>query len=494
MMKDNDKEKLLHESLESHAADVIPADANLWPRITSQLIQQRRSFGARLIPTTAGAWICAGLVLLLVITTAGFGGAVAAGRLFTSSADAEQLQLQADSTIELGKSQILNGITITLERAYILGNLIGIEYTVRDMPKPYRDEEGRYHQFEPGQETLRSETGAAILEFTRATASKAKSGNIDTRLPVFDSSTVRDYGPELHLSFSLLIKETLSQPDSTEQGNQVEKRVEPVAGPFIFKFSVTLPEGENGAASVNIFVDPQLEEAVREAINKPDGQLYPEDLEGLEYLNYTRRIYNTGANSTNLTGLEYCINLTELHLNHNQIADISPLSGLTSLTELYLNSNYIADISPLSRLTNVTVLDLDSNRISDLSALSGLTRLKNLSIASNQINNISALSGLTGLERLSLRNNKEIADISPLFGLINLTYLQLEYNQISDISALAGMTNLLSVYLGNNRIADISPLTNLPHLAYVSLKYNPLSTASVFTYIPQLRESLVTID
>ena len=60
------------------------------------------------------------------------------------------------------------------------------------------------------------------------------------------------------------------------------------------------------ADAVVTFTDPNLETAIREAINKPVGPIYTLDLEGLTSLSALRR------NISDLAGLEYCIDLNEL--------------------------------------------------------------------------------------------------------------------------------------------------------------------------------------
>ena len=89
------------------------------------------------------------------------------------------------------------------------------------------------------------------------------------------------------------------------------------------------------------FPDPNLERAVRYAVDKPKGRIYAPDLEGLTSLSATSQYI------TNLTGLQYCVNLAKLDLSENQIPDISPLASLTNLTELRLGYNQISDVSPL---------------------------------------------------------------------------------------------------------------------------------------------------
>ena len=84
------------------------------------------------------------------------------------------------------------------------------------------------------------------------------------------------------------------------------------------------------------FADPNLEAAIREAIDIPERPIYPSDLKGLTSFSASER------NISDLTGLEHCTNLTELWLNGNQISDISPLvqnEGLGEADAIYLWGN-----------------------------------------------------------------------------------------------------------------------------------------------------------
>lgn len=84
------------------------------------------------------------------------------------------------------------------------------------------------------------------------------------------------------------------------------------------------------------FPDPNLEQAIREAIDKSTGDIYPSELEGLS------KLHARGKGITDLTGIEYCKDLTELDLADNQIFDISPLvdnKGLVAGDRINLTGN-----------------------------------------------------------------------------------------------------------------------------------------------------------
>jgi len=149
-----------------------------------------------------------------------------------------------------------------------------------------------------------------------------------------------------------------------------------------------------------VFPDENLEAVIRDALDKPEGDITPAELAELTMLSAR------GQGITDLSGIEYCTNLTWLDLSRHQIRDVSPLSSLTNLTMLQLNAMGIDDISPLSSLTNLIYLSLRNNEISDISPLASLTSLEMLSLTANQISDITPLvenSGLSGT--ISLVNN-----------------------------------------------------------------------------------------
>ena len=199
-----------------------------------------------------------------------------------------------------------------------------------------------------------------------------------------------------------------------------------------------------------VFPDAKLEEYIRAAIGKAQGDIYQADLAGLTSFNIGSMMQR---GVTDLTGLEYCTSLTWLNLRYNQISDLSPLSSLTSLTYLDLIGNQkISDISPLSSLISLTKLFLEDNQISDISLLSSLTSLTELYLGGNQISDISSLSSLTRLH-----------------------WLWLDNNQISNIETLVSNSGL-----GQGDL--------------ISLTDNPLSATSVNTYIPTLEARGVSIE
>lgn len=148
---------------------------------------------------------------------------------------------------------------------------------------------------------------------------------------------------------------------------------------------------EKGFTIPVTFADSNLEAAIREAINKPEGAIYLSDLKSLTNLVASQK------GISDISGLEYCSDLLYLMLTDNNISDISPISGLTRLESLVITDNNVSDISPLAGLTSLNWLDLVQNNISDLSPLAGLTSLDWLPLGGNNISDISPLVMNSGL-------------------------------------------------------------------------------------------------
>ena len=225
--------------------------------------------------------------------------------------------------------------------------------------------------------------------------------------------------------------------------------------------------------------DPNLESAIREALQLPDsvpitqlemlrlrdleaGQREITDLTGLEFASNLFSLY-VGDSSSSFLDLSPLLSLTDLSLlavNHCRISDMTLLAKLTQLKSLILVENGIRDITPLAGLVNLGWLTLLENPIADPSPLANLTQLKELQIRAGRITDITPLANLTNLIMLNLHGN-QIVDISPLANLTQLEKLVIDSNQIVDISPLANLTRLRELKIDRNKIVDFSPLLGL---------------------------------
>jgi len=190
-----------------------------------------------------------------------------------------------------------------------------------------------------------------------------------------------------------------------------------------------------------VFSDSVLDAMVREAINKPEGDITFEDAEAVTELklgiDWQQHIPEE-TQIKDISGLEHFRNLTNLDLSFHAITDISPLAGLTKLTTLSLGGNPITDLAPLSGLTDLTWLPLFNCQADDYSPLSYLVHLNGIMLDHSTISDISVLSGLTMLQTVSLTNT-QVSDISPLSALTGLKSLKIEACPITDYSPLVNI-------------------------------------------------------
>jgi Leucine-rich repeat (LRR) protein len=103
---------------------------------------------------------------------------------------------------------------------------------------------------------------------------------------------------------------------------------------------------------VVFFPDAGLDQAVREALDKPFGFITRADLRDL------RELQAAGREIRNLEGLQYCDALTHLNLRSNRIQTISQLTDMSTLVWVDLGDNILRDIEPVSGLLELQFLNL----------------------------------------------------------------------------------------------------------------------------------------
>ena len=123
-----------------------------------------------------------------------------------------------------------------------------------------------------------------------------------------------------------------------------------------------------------------IEEAIREELNKPTGELTKADLE----------------------------KVTELDLTFAELTDVTGLGKLSQLKTLYLYSNNLTHVKGLEKLMQLKVLALNNNRLTEVKGLEKLTKLTELDLFNNNLTNVKGLENLTQLKELSLHSNYDL--------------------------------------------------------------------------------------
>jgi hypothetical protein len=244
------------------------------------------------------------------------------------------------------------------------------------------------------------------------------------------------------------------------------------------------------------FVDPALEQTVRDALAIEDGPVSGEAMLALTTIHVERGSQGEFGESVklhDLSGLECALNLEELTWEDglaNDFEGVEPLAGLSKLRILVLRGGPLVDLGPLASLSQLELLDWPTLETSDLGPLAELASLRVLRLPQNQITDIGPLAGLANLEELDLTSSASfdsaIVDISALAGLTNLRRLDINANEVVDVSPLAGLAQLEALSMQENAVIDIEPLANLPALHTLDALGNPIVDVSSLASLAQV--------
>ena len=233
------------------------------------------------------------------------------------------------------------------------------------------------------------------------------------------------------------------------------------------------------------FSDEQLEQLVREMLERPTKPIYKTDLKPIMHLDLS------GLGIGSIEGLRYFSNLTELNLDDNYIEEIYDITDLTKLTSLSLKNNLVSDLSPLAAMQNLRELDIRNNKILDVEPLKRLTNLERLNLRDNYIKSIDSLSDLKGLEYLNLHSNYNIMSIQPIADLVNLQTLILrDVNVGNDVNVLESMNQLRIINLRNSGIGNegIEVIGKLPDIVKLDLSENHITNIKPLKNLKNLEE------
>jgi formylglycine-generating enzyme required for sulfatase activity len=225
--------------------------------------------------------------------------------------------------------------------------------------------------------------------------------------------------------------------------------------------------------------DPNLNAAVREALQKPAGPLTPQDMLGLTNLSAIFR------NITNAQGLEAAQNLVSLDLQDNRITNVSILTNLTRLIALDLSENRFSEFTIPGGMTNLTTLRLENGRLTDLSLSTGMAKLTSLRVGFNQLTSLALPDDMTNLTELSAFQN-QLTNLTLPASLANLSALNLDGNQLSRLLLPAGMTKLSFVALGGNQLTSFTVPPDMTNLTALRINDNQLTNLTLSTGLNHL--------
>lgn len=165
---------------------------------------------------------------------------------------------------------------------------------------------------------------------------------------------------------------------------------------------ISCKKSTNSESDTIQFADSNFESLIRELIDKEDGEITVENVEGIT------DIVGPNKDISSISGIEHFVNLENILLSYNSISDISPIEDLTKLESIQFFQNQIVDLSPVSELHNLYFISFFANNITDVSALEYLTNIEQIFLAGNQVTDIYALvqnQGMGSGDLLSIVGN-----------------------------------------------------------------------------------------
>lgn len=247
-MEDRNIARMLNEIAE----DEVPATLDMWPAIRGRLTPGRSA--PRWVVATRLGWASLILVALLLLGGVAYALSPAIAQVFRSFLPGWQHVEESHLAQELSLSQTIDGVTVTLERAYADANEIIIGYSVKGAAEGVRigrvtltDEQGR---------TFSEIAGAGVLGASDLLGVNLPPGEA-AYLSAFDASPVEGAPAALRLRLAMYLVRwvTVEQdgatalPPASDDSQTIAPaltvREEVVGGPFTFDFSVPFIPGRS---------------------------------------------------------------------------------------------------------------------------------------------------------------------------------------------------------------------------------------------------------
>ena len=232
------------------------------------------------------------------------------------------------------------------------------------------------------------------------------------------------------------------------------------------------------------FSSPLMEQAVRSAVGKTDGEVVCEqDLEKITQLYicgdevfYTSDDYNRHESNHHV--------FMETH-SYGNIDDISLLQKMPNLHIVVLDYQKIYDISPLQDLELIS-LSLCGNPITNLSCLRNQKALKELYLAKTGVFSLDDLTGCSALTTLDC-SYTSVTSLKPITSL-PIRAMRLTNAPIADWEDIAALPleELFASHVSPDKFAYIANVSSLQHLTLSNSGITSLKEITVFQNIALL--------
>jgi len=253
------------------------------------------------------------------------------------------------------------------------------------------------------------------------------------------------------------------------------------------------------------FANPKIEQAVRERLYKPEGDILPEELEEVRSLILVHdMVFDSWAEMENykanywyemdrvepspeqfdLSDLKYFTELNTLVLEYQNIEELPDLSHLP-LRRVSFAHNEIEDISALKECTGLEIVWLSDNPIEELDALRGMDKLESLDVAFTGVGDLTPVISDT-LENLYC-NHTEVTDYAFLAQCTGLKDVRVSDFTMKDAEYLAGLPGMENLSFFDSKVSSLLPFKEMENLKGLELAGNKsLTTLEGIEYLTEL--------
>ena len=223
--------------------------------------------------------------------------------------------------------------------------------------------------------------------------------------------------------------------------------------------------------------DADVEAAIRDEINKANGELSASDLAKVKNLNLA------GLGKAGVTIPEGLVNLEVLDLSGNRLKPsiFSPTKlpdDLGKLTEIDLSGNILPNIDLIANIPSLETVRVTNNSFTKLTVPGELINLKDIDLRNNGLTEITFEEGLDSLTTVNLSKN----DLKSLDGLATLKAIEILDASENDYTKLTmpEIFSLKELNLNNSALASFVLGEGFENLEVVTIAKNDLA-GSVFT-------------
>ena len=200
---------------------------------------QTRSWSSwqRLVPTSRVGWAVVGLFLIATLGAVGYAISPTLGeRLFSQVMGRWDQDYTAVLSEEIGMSETIEGVTVTVDRAYFERNRIGIEYTATGLPQSDSEFPRGFHIFSTLKDAnapdvrFRSAGGSGVRVDSQIEGMEVPPNTVK-EVFAFDVTGAQADASGMRLSF---VVEVMVRGAGTREGSVPVRTI----GPFEFKFEL----------------------------------------------------------------------------------------------------------------------------------------------------------------------------------------------------------------------------------------------------------------